>query len=91
MFKSFAQFLNNPQFLFSIHRVVFPCTVQCTNNEFCKEDEACIQSVCRSPCDVHNPCVPNAVCVNKNHGSECLCREGYAGNGLISCQPGKLN
>lgn len=68
----------------------FECTVQCTINENCKEDEACINDICRPPCDVHNPCVVNAVCKNENHGSVCSCREGYAGNGLVSCVTGKL-
>lgn len=52
--------------------------------------EACVGNVCRRPCDVKNPCAPNAVCINRNHGSECSCIEGYHGNGFVACQPGNL-
>lgn len=72
-----------------ISRVTFECTVQCTFNENCNHDQACINGICRPPCDVHNPCAVNAVCKNENHGSECICKEGYAGNGLVSCVDGK--
>lgn len=63
--------------------------VQCTINENCNEDEACINEKCLHPCDVHNPCISQAICKNVKHGSECVCREGFAGNGFVSCHPGK--
>ena len=65
-------------------------TVQCTRNEDCSLAEACIDGACRHPCEVRNPCAPNAACVNVNHGSDCSCIEGFAGNGYVSCEPGEL-
>lgn len=65
-------------------------TVKCTRNEDCPLTEACIGNMCQRPCDVHNPCAYNAVCVNVNHGSDCSCPEGLAGNGYVGCQPGLL-
>lgn len=73
----------NANFFFSILH-----TVKCTRNEDCPQTEACIASMCQRPCDVHNPCAYNAVCVNVNHGSDCSCPEGHAGNGYVGCQPG---
>lgn len=71
--------------------VFFSCTVvQCTSNDDCSHNEACIDNKCQLPCDVHNPCAQNAVCVNVNHGSDCSCVEGYAGNGYQSCDPGNV-
>lgn len=64
------------------------CTVHCTSNEDCSLAEACFGGVCRPPCDVRSPCALNAQCVNVNHGSECSCIEGYAGNGYVICEPG---
>lgn len=69
-------------FLFSMH------TVKCTSNEDCPLTEACISGMCQRPCDLHNPCAQNAVCVNTNHGSDCSCAEGYHGNGYVGCQLG---
>lgn len=63
-------------------------TVKCTRNEDCPLTEACIADMCQPPCDVHNPCAFNAVCVNTNHGSDCSCPEGYQGNGYVGCKPG---
>lgn len=62
--------------------------MKCTRNEDCPLTEACIGDMCQHPCDVHNPCAQNAVCVNTNHGSDCSCPEGYQGNGYVGCTPG---
>lgn len=62
--------------------------VSCTNNNDCPLTEACIGHACQRPCDVHNPCAHNAVCVNTNHGSDCSCAEGFQGNGYVGCVPG---
>lgn len=66
-------------------------TVKCTRNEDCSLTEICIDGGCHHPCDVHNPCAQNAVCVNTNHGTDCSCAEGYQGNGYVGCQPGKFD
>lgn len=65
-------------------------TVKCTRNEDCSLTEACIGGMCQQPCDLHNPCAHNAVCVNTNHGSDCSCAENYQGNGYIGCVPGNI-
>lgn len=65
------------------------CTVQCTRNEDCSVEEACFDGSCHRPCDVRNPCAPNAACLNVNHGTDCSCLDGYEGNGYTSCHPGK--
>lgn len=64
--------------------------VTCSHNEDCPIDEACIDSSCQRPCDIRNPCAENAICINTNHGSDCSCKEGYQGNGYITCQLGIL-
>lgn len=65
-------------------------SVGCTRNEDCPLTEACINNACQHPCAIHNPCAPNAVCINTNHGSDCSCAEGYQGNGYVGCVPGKI-
>lgn len=62
--------------------------VGCTHNEDCPHDEACIDRACQRPCDIRNPCTQHAVCINVNHGSDCKCEEGFAGNGYVGCTPG---
>ncbi|RZC36340.1 EGF 3 domain containing protein [Asbolus verrucosus] len=56
-------------------------TMSCTNNNDCPLTEACIAHACQRPCDVHNPCAQNAICINTNHGSDCSCAEGFQGSG----------
>lgn len=63
--------------------------MKCTRNEDCSITEVCVEGGCHHPCDVHNPCAQNAICVNTNHGTDCSCAEGYQGNGYVGCQPGK--
>lgn len=70
--------------------VFYICTV-CTNNENCSPNEACIDNICQQPCDVHSPCAQNAVCLNVNHGCDCVCEDGFEGNGYALCIPGKIN
>jgi hypothetical protein len=52
--------------------------------------EAGVGGVCQHPCDVHNPCAFNAVCINTNHRTDCSCAEGYQGNGFVGCAPGRV-
>lgn len=65
--------------------------VTCISNDDCGLTEACISHRCQHPCDVHNPCAQNAICINTNHGCDCACAEGFHGNGYIGCVPGKVN
>nr|CAD7425818.1 unnamed protein product [Timema monikensis] len=61
--------------------------LSCTSSNDCQLTEACIEKKCQRPCDMHNPCALNAVCINTNHVSECSCAEGYHGNGFVGCAP----
>lgn len=60
----------------------------CHSNDDCSITEACIGGNCQPPCEVHNPCALNAVCVNANHGTDCSCADGFQGNGFVGCLPG---
>jgi hypothetical protein len=62
--------------------------VGCTSNSDCPITEACVNQVCQRPCDLHNPCAQNGVCINTNHGTDCSCTEGYHGNAYVGCLPG---
>lgn len=64
--------------------------VTCSSSDDCPLTEACIGGACQHPCDAHNPCALNAVCINTNHGSDCSCAEGYQGNGFVGCAPGSV-
>ncbi|PNF25784.1 hypothetical protein B7P43_G12126, partial [Cryptotermes secundus] len=63
--------------------------LSCSSNDDCPLTEACFGGVCQHPCDVHDPCAFNAVCINTNHGTDCSCAEGYQGNGFVGCGPVK--
>lgn len=65
--------------------------MECAHDSDCSVTEACINRRCQHPCDAHNPCAQNAVCVNTNHVAECSCTDGYEGNGYVGCQPGKFS
>lgn len=67
----------------------FAHLAECTRNEDCSLTEACVDKKCQRPCNLHNPCAINAVCINTNHGFDCSCNEGYHGNGYVLCEPGK--
>lgn len=64
--------------------------MSCIRNEDCSLTEACIDRACQRPCDLHDPCASNAVCINTNHGTDCSCSEGYQGNGYVGCTPGSI-
>lgn len=64
--------------------------MECNRDSECSITEACIKQRCVHPCDAHNPCAQNAVCINTNHAAECSCTDGYEGNGYVGCQPGMI-
>lgn len=77
------------QFYKDSHQTLFSISiVTCSRNQDCPVSETCIDSTCQRPCDIRNPCVEHAVCINTNHGSDCSCIEGFQGNGYVNCQPG---
>lgn len=58
---------------------------ECTRNEDCTNDRACIDQQCRDPCAERNSCSANAECHVQLHRPLCVCREGFTGNGLTGC------
>jgi hypothetical protein len=60
------------------------CRPQCTINQDCRTDQACIQNKCRDPCD--GTCGVNAECRTMNHNPQCHCLPGYEGNPFFECK-----
>lgn len=63
--------------------------VGCTSNRDCPLTETCVGQICQEPCRIKNPCAAHAVCINSNHGTDCICEQGYHGNGFSACALGK--
>ncbi|XP_059091847.1 uncharacterized protein LOC131887293 isoform X2 [Tigriopus californicus] len=68
--------------------------IDCDNNTQCADDRACIDSyqepgrkLCERPCDRTQCSVPYSECVATNHEAECVCKEGFHGNGTKACFP----
>lgn len=59
-------------------------TPGCASDSECPSTEACVNGVCRDPCD----CGRNAQCYVQNHRATCACKEGHEGNPNIACYPG---
>lgn len=55
--------------------------VGCIADTDCPSDRACINSLCRDPCN----CGSNAECRIKDHKPVCSCIQGYKGNPEIEC------
>ncbi|EAT34892.1 AAEL012905-PA [Aedes aegypti] len=53
----------------------------CISDSDCSSDTACINSICRNPCN----CGPNAECRIKDHKPVCSCKQGFDGNPEIEC------
>lgn len=61
--------------------VIVPVPPGCISNDDCPFNEACINRLCRNPCD----CGTNAACFVQNHRPVCSCKEGFEGNPNIAC------
>lgn len=70
-------------FVFS---VIIPVPPGCTSDSDCPSSEACINRVCRNPCN----CGSNANCLVQNHRPICSCEAGFEGNPNIACHAGKM-
>ncbi|KAK9880680.1 hypothetical protein WA026_011916 [Henosepilachna vigintioctopunctata] len=59
------------------------CRLRCRRHTECKDNEACVDHICRSACKL---CGKNAICeaVN-NHRPVCKCPTGYFGNPYKEC------
>lgn len=54
---------------------------ECIDDSECPTDRACINAICRDPCD----CGPNSECRIKDHKPICSCLPGYDGNPNLEC------
>ncbi|XP_037773775.1 fibropellin-1-like [Penaeus monodon] len=61
----------------------------CRGDGDCPSTQACINNDCRYPCE-DDPCGINAECINSEHSAQCRCRNGFQGDPLKGCTPGKL-
>lgn len=59
------------------------CRPECTINEECSKDKACMKQKCQDPCP--GSCGVNAYCNVYNHNPVCSCIEGYTGDPFTSC------
>lgn len=59
------------------------CAPECTINEDCPNDKACVREKCSDPC--LGSCGSNTNCRAMNHLAICTCLSGYSGNPFTSC------
>lgn len=63
------------------HAIIIPVPPGCTKDDDCPSNEACINRLCRNPCN----CGTKSACFVQNHRPICSCEEGYEGNPDIVC------
>lgn len=59
------------------------CHPECTNDNECRFDKACIGQKCIDPCP--GSCGYNAFCEVHNHEPICQCNQGFYGNPFVQC------
>ena len=59
------------------------CKPECTINQECPTNLACMQQKCRDPCP--GVCGVHATCSVNNHYPICRCEPGYTGDAFSSC------
>lgn len=59
------------------------CRPECTLNNDCPKDKACLNNKCKDPCP--GICGQNAVCTVFNHNPSCNCIEEHSGDPFIVC------
>lgn len=76
--------------LITIIIIVVDSKSVCQYNEDCPPELLCdrLNRVCISPCAI-NKCGDNAECIPINHGIQCKCPSGFAGNPYLECYEGK--
>ena len=60
--------------------------IGCSTDSECPDYAACINSACRNPCILSDPCSPNAFCKVIYHTPKCACPAGYLGDPQIECK-----
>lgn len=63
--------------------IVLDIATGCRADSDCPSVEACINRICRAPCE----CGRNAHCEINNHRAVCTCEVGFQGNPNIGCFP----
>jgi hypothetical protein len=58
---------------------------ECTHDDECPLDKACVSQVCRDPCLLRDNCGLNAICKTQFHRPSCICPPNFAGNPQIRC------
>lgn len=61
------------------------CRPECTTNNDCSPNKACINNKCIDPCP--GTCGTNAICHVSNHIPSCSCPERYQGDPFVACRP----
>lgn len=61
---------------------------ECTANEQCADQLACIEGTCINPCS-KLPCGANAYCEPENHAAWCRCTVGFKESANGECVSGK--
>lgn len=64
---------------------ILGCRPECTIDQDCSANKACLRSRCESPCN--GICGLNADCRVLNHRPQCECIVGYTGDPYQSCSP----
>lgn len=59
------------------------CRPECTMNEECASNHACINEHCKDPCP--GSCGFNAECHVVKHSPVCICKSGYQGDPFAGC------
>lgn len=59
--------------------------VECSDNNDCPTNKACINSVCVNPCTLPNVCGQKAQCISQNHVTVCSCEAGFTGDPHLGC------
>ncbi|CAH1404987.1 unnamed protein product [Nezara viridula] len=64
-----------------------PPPPECTTDHQCRNDKACINQMCKDPCQAATTsvCAYNAVCSVIMHRPICVCRDGLSGNAHTQC------
>lgn len=61
------------------------CRPECTINQECPGNLACVNERCTDPCP--GSCGFNAQCVVTNHSPHCQCQAGFTGDPFNGCNP----
>uniref|UniRef100_A0A1A9ZCQ3 EGF-like domain-containing protein n=1 Tax=Glossina pallidipes TaxID=7398 RepID=A0A1A9ZCQ3_GLOPL len=59
--------------------------IECTDNDDCHSEKACLDTKCVDPCSLSNACGSQAQCAVQNHIAICSCEKGTTGNPQLGC------